>query len=66
MSVYQVEEYYVYIEFEYELSEDGKETLKQAIEEEGYTSYEIADKSVTVDGIESEQDGLQLEELLPV
>ena len=66
MSVYQVEEYYVYIEFEYQLSEDDKETLKQAIEEEGYTSYEIADKSVTVDGIESEQEGLQLEELLSV
>ena len=66
MSVYQVEEYYVYIEFECELSEDDKETLKQAIEEEGYISYEIADKSVTVDGIESEQEGLQLEELLSV
>ncbi|ANY29578.1 hypothetical protein BOX08_gp13 [Pseudoalteromonas phage BS5] len=64
MSVYQVEEYYVHIVFEDELSEDGKETLKQTIEGEGYSDYEITDNSVTVDGVESEQEGLQLEELL--
>lgn len=66
MSVYQVEEYYVYIKFEDELSEDGKETLRQTIEDEGYTSYEITNNSVTVDGIESEQEGMQLEELLAI
>lgn len=64
MSVYQVEEYYIHIQFDDELSEDGKETLKRTIEGEGYDRYEITDKEVIVDGIESEQAGLDLEEQL--
>ena len=64
MSVYQVEEYYVHIQFDEELSDDGKETLRQTIEDEGYDSYEITDTAVVVDGIESEQEGLELEEKL--
>ena len=66
MSVYQVEEYYIHIQFDHELSDDGKETLKQTIEEEGYDRYEITDTEVIVDGIESEQDGLDLEEKLVI
>lgn len=64
MSVYQVEEYYIHIQFDEELSDDGKETLRQTIEGEGYDRYEITNDEVIVDGIESEQDGLELEEKL--
>lgn len=64
MSVYQVEEYYIQIQFDEELSDDRKETLRQTIEDEGYDRYEITDATVTVDGIESEQEGLELEEKL--
>lgn len=61
MSVYQVEEYYIHIQFDEELSDDGKETLRQTIEDEGYDRYEITNDEVIVDGIESEQEGLSLE-----
>ncbi len=61
MSVYQVEEYYIHIQFDEELSDDGKETLRQTIEDEGYDRYEITNDEVIVDGIESEQEGLILE-----
>lgn len=64
MSVYQIEEYYVHIQFEDELSDDGKETLKQTIESEGYDRYEITDTEVIVDGIESESAGEELESKL--
>ena len=66
MSVYQVEEYYIHIQFDHELSDDGKETLKQTIEDEGYDRYEITDTEVIVDGIESQQAGLDLEEKLVI
>lgn len=66
MSVYQVEEYYVHIKFDSDLSDDGKEVLRTKIEGEGYTDYEITDNEVTVDGIESEQVGVELEELLVI
>lgn len=66
MSVYQVEEYYIHIQFDEALSDDGKEVLKQTIEDEGYSQYEITDTEVIVDGIESEQDGINLEEKLVI
>lgn len=61
MSVYQVEEYYIHIEFDKELSDDEKDTLRKTIEDEGYDRYEITNTEVIVDGIESEKDGLMLE-----
>lgn len=64
MSVFQVEEYYIYIQFDGALSDDGKETLKQTIEDEGYDKYEITDTEVIVDGIESEYKALALEDKL--
>ena len=64
MSVYQVEEYYIHIQFDHELSDEGKDTLKQTIEDEGYDRYEITDKEVIVDGIETEQAGIDLEDKL--
>lgn len=66
MSVYQIEEYYIHIQFEEALSDDGKEVIKQTIEGEGYSQYEITDDEVIVDGIESESDGLRLEKKLVI
>ena len=31
MSVYQVEEYYIHIQFDHELSDEGKDTLKPLV-----------------------------------
>ena len=61
MTVYQVEEYYIYTTG-VKLSGKQKEAIKEHLSDEGYSEYQFEDNGqITVDGISSEEDGETLE-----
>jgi len=62
MSVHQVEQYYVHIKLD-NLTDGKKIKIEDLLHDEGWTNYEFnKDDILIVDDIESESDGVNLEE----
>jgi len=62
MSVYQVEQYYVHIKLD-NLTDGKKIKIEDLLHDKGWTNYEFnKDDILIVDDIESESDGVNLEE----
>ncbi len=62
MSVYQVEQYYLYMS-KLTMSEDQRDKIKEYLDGEGYgCNFEENNTALTVDEIESESEGYDLEE----
>lgn len=64
MSVYQVEEYYVFIDFKKEISQESVDAITELLSDEGYTDYEFQENNskITVDDIPEEWQGQELED----
>lgn len=66
MSVHQVEEYYIHLNFGGTLSSGAHDEIEAILANEGYSDFEFQDDDsvLVVDGIPSEHDGDILESLI--
>lgn len=64
MSVHQVEEYYIHLEFKGSLSPNAHDEIESLLEDEGFSNFEFQDNDsvLIVDDISSEHEGEELEE----
>ena len=56
MSVYQVEEYYVWIPLKGHLEVSERQDIKLDLSREGLDDYSLSNDDLTVDGFDSESD----------
>ena len=59
MSVYQVEQYYIFIKKQF--TEEEVLAIEKLLEDSGFSNYEFADHGLVVDDFESESEGVALE-----
>lgn len=62
MSVYQVEEYYVYVSLTAEQKLAHSDDIQAFIDDYGFESYEISDDGVTIDGFDTESAAEEISE----
>jgi len=63
MSVYQVEDYYIYISG-LSLTKDQTDQINKLLSDEGWSNYQLSATELTVDDIPDEHSGYELEEEL--
>lgn len=61
MSVYQVEEYYVYLKFKVETSKDEQEEILACLEDLNFHDFELNELGLTVDEFSDEYEAEEFE-----